>query len=80
MRVQHGREYLEKLIGQTFAQVLERDTVGPDDDFFLLGGHSLLVVRLVRSLQAEGVEIKYEFVFDGRSIRGIANKLLQAPD
>ncbi|MFF3019164.1 condensation domain-containing protein [Streptomyces sp. NPDC057939] len=46
-----------------FAEVLERQ-VGPDDNFFKSGGHSLLAVRLVNRVRAElGHEITLRDVF-----------------
>lgn len=42
---------LEKLLAQTAATLLERETIGLDDDFFALGGHSLLVIRFVTRVQ-----------------------------
>ncbi|MBV9862560.1 MAG: amino acid adenylation domain-containing protein [Alphaproteobacteria bacterium] len=37
----------EERVAQLFEQVLEVRPVGPDDDFFRLGGHSLRAVRLL---------------------------------
>lgn len=46
-----------------FAEVLERTRVGPDDDFFDLGGHSLLVARLLSRVDRRfGVRIGLRFV------------------
>ncbi|MDA5280926.1 condensation domain-containing protein [Streptomyces sp. Isolate_45] len=46
-----------------FAEVLERQ-VGPDDNFFKAGGHSLLAVRLVNRVRAElGHELTLRDVF-----------------
>ncbi|HSX61727.1 MAG TPA: amino acid adenylation domain-containing protein, partial [Tahibacter sp.] len=42
---------LERLIARAFAQVLERDTVAADADFFALGGHSLAAMRLAAELR-----------------------------
>ncbi|MCX4692920.1 non-ribosomal peptide synthetase [Streptomyces sp. NBC_01408] len=42
---------LEKQICAVFAEVLGAEEVGPEDDFFHLGGHSFLATRAVRLLQ-----------------------------
>lgn len=42
----------EKLICQAFAKILGLAQVGIDDDFFKLGGNSILVISLVANLQA----------------------------
>ena len=40
-----------------WAQMLGVSRVGPDDNFFALGGHSLLGVRMIAEIQAKiGVE------------------------
>ena len=41
-----ARSALEAAVGAVMANVLELSTVGPDDDFFLLGGDSLSTVSL----------------------------------
>ncbi|GAA4231701.1 amino acid adenylation domain-containing protein [Streptosporangium album] len=54
-----GSSATEQLIAAIWREVLERDTVGPDDNFFDIGGHSLalaavharLCVRLDRELR-----------------------------
>ncbi|MFF3808229.1 condensation domain-containing protein [Streptomyces sp. NPDC002032] len=53
----------EALLG-LFAEVLERGRIGPDDNFFKSGGHSLLAVRLVNRVRAElGRELTLREVF-----------------
>ena len=42
---------LEKQIAEVWCAVLGREQVGVDSNFFDLGGHSLLVVRLTRELK-----------------------------
>ncbi|GAA3983107.1 amino acid adenylation domain-containing protein [Thermobifida alba] len=52
---------LERSLAALWAELLEREHVGRDDDFFALGGDSLLVARMVGRLgeavpDAEGIE------------------------
>ncbi|HEY3754809.1 MAG TPA: amino acid adenylation domain-containing protein [Opitutaceae bacterium] len=42
---------IETLVADAFAEVLRTGKVGPDDDFFQLGGHSLAATRLVARLR-----------------------------
>ncbi|MEU7139766.1 phosphopantetheine-binding protein [Nocardia sp. NPDC046473] len=47
----------EQLLGELFAELLDVPTVGVDDSFFDLGGHSLLVIRLISRLPSLGVTL-----------------------
>ncbi len=42
---------VEELIADVWSEVLGRDGVGADDDFFALGGHSLVALRVVARLK-----------------------------
>ena len=55
----------EELLAGIFAEVLEVERVGLDDDFFALGGHSLRATRLIgRVRRAFGAEVPIRAVFD----------------
>jgi amino acid adenylation domain-containing protein len=63
----------EKRLLAIVREVVGRDDVGVDDDFFLVGGHSLLGTQVVvRAREAFGVELTLFHLFEGRTAATLA--------
>jgi amino acid adenylation domain-containing protein len=73
---------LETEVSRLFASVLEVGSVGPDDDFFDLGGSSLQVIRLVWLLQEElGTDVPVRVIFEHSTVRSLSRYMgSTAPD
>ncbi|MEO1077829.1 MAG: condensation domain-containing protein, partial [Bacteroidota bacterium] len=64
---------LEHSLADTLAGLLERPRVGRTDDFFALGGHSLMAMQLVARLRRRlGVELSVRAVFDAPTVEALA--------
>lgn len=67
---------LEQQIAKIWQDVLNLETVGIDDNFFDLGGHSLLIVQVRTQLETQlNQEISLVTLFQYPTIRSLANYL-----
>ena len=67
---------IERQVADLFAAVLGVSEVGTEDNFFRLGGHSLLVAQLVNRVRTDlGAELSIRDVFDRPTVSGIAGLL-----
>ncbi|WP_329423499.1 amino acid adenylation domain-containing protein [Streptosporangium sp. NBC_01495] len=67
----------EAMLCRAFAEVLEVDAVGPHDNFFDLGGHSLLVMQLVRRIRREPgcAGVKVATLMTAQTVAELVNRL-----
>ncbi|WP_288048880.1 non-ribosomal peptide synthetase [Nocardia sp.] len=71
---------VEQLVAGVFSDVLAVEHIGADDDFFALGGNSILSIQLVSRAKALGVVFSVRDVFDQRSVAALASVADTSPD
>ncbi|HEX8436630.1 amino acid adenylation domain-containing protein, partial [Archangium sp.] len=77
-----GQEYVapstptEELLASVWMQVLKVARAGRDDDFFALGGHSLVATQVVSRVRTQcGVELPLRAVFEAPVLRELAARI-----
>ncbi|MFC9993475.1 amino acid adenylation domain-containing protein [Nocardia sp. NPDC127526] len=74
------RTLAEQTVARVFAEVLEVDRVGADDDFFRLGGNSLSATRVAARLGAAlGTRVRVREVFDAPTVAELAARVGDSP-
>src|SRR5436305_9404685 len=67
------RSPVEQVLAGIWEEVLERQRVGVEDDFFALGGHSLVAAQVTsRVLQAFSVELPLRLLFERPTVAALA--------
>ena len=67
------RTDMEKAVATVWREALGIETVGVDDDFFSLGGNSLVAVQLIAALRkAVGVRLPMRSLFETPTVAGLA--------
>lgn len=64
----------EAILAEYWKKLLKVETVGQDDDFFLLGGTSVLAIRLVAELA--GYVLKFSDILELRTLAKVAEKMV----
>ena len=71
------RTPLEEVLAAMWADVLNLDEVGIDDDFFEIGGHSILVTQLVSRLRVTfQIELPMRTFFESPTVAQLAKAIL----
>jgi acyl carrier protein len=64
----------ERGLARIVADLLRTESVGADDHFFLMGGHSLLGTQLVlRAREAFGIDLTLRHLFDAPTVAELAS-------
>ncbi|GCF08365.1 non-ribosomal peptide synthetase [Dictyobacter arantiisoli] len=73
------RTPIEEVLAGIWQEVLGLNHLGRDDDFFMLGGHSLLGTRVIARLQTIfGREIPITWLFDAPTVAALAERIEEA--
>lgn len=68
----------EQRLARLVADLLGRPRIGTDDNFFLLGGHSLLGTQLIlRAQDSFGVELTLRHLFEAPTVASLAARIEQ---
>jgi acyl carrier protein len=71
----------ERALAAIWAEVLRRDHVGRDDDFFSLGGNSLLAVRMIGLVHERlGTEVPAQRLMKSRTVAELAEAMAEGAD
>ncbi len=66
----------ERRLVEIWSSVLSVDEIGVEDDFFALGGHSLMAMRVMSRVQDEfGVKLLLRAVFDHPTVAALAEAI-----
>jgi len=72
---------LEKQISELVASLLRRPSIGPDENFFMAGGHSMLGVQLVARIRDRfGVKLTLRQLFKAPTIAALSAKVAGLTD
>jgi acyl carrier protein len=75
------RVELQTALAAIWAEVLRVDSVGPDQDFFSLGGNSLLAVRMIGLVHERiGTDVPAQRLMKSRTVAELAQAMAEGAD
>ena len=68
-----GKDQLERVIAGVWQKILGVEAIGHEDDFFMLGGHSLMAIQLLaETRRCAGADVPVEVLFEEPTISAMA--------
>ena len=71
-RIEPSRTATERALARVFAELLSTPEVGRFDDFFALGGDSILSVQLAARARAAGLAVSPRMIFENPTVQQLA--------
>ena len=71
------RDAVEKAMAEAWAEALERERVGIDDDFFTLGGDSLAILEVLAGVLSQGWKLTAQDFYEYPTVRKLAEVIRQ---
>jgi acyl carrier protein len=72
------RTAIEEVLAEIWAEILEVERVGIEDDFFVLGGHSLKAIQLISKIrQTLEIEISVRQLFNHSTISQLTQVMIE---
>jgi aryl carrier-like protein len=71
------RNEVEQALCEVWQEVLNRDCIGIHDNFFSLGGDSILSIRVVSMLKSRGIVLDIKEIFQHQTIEQLAMQASQ---
>ena len=62
----------EQILSQIWAEVLEREVVHPEDNFFEIGGDSIISLQIVSRARSAGLEFEPKDIFEAKTLSRLA--------
>ncbi len=72
---QAPRTELERTLFNIWSKVLKRDHVGIHDNFFDIGGDSILTIRVIALAEQQGIHLEPKQLFEFQNIEELANAI-----
>ncbi|UJR62444.1 non-ribosomal peptide synthetase [Dickeya zeae] len=70
------RNTREAVLCELYAELLQQPQIGIDDDFFALGGHSILATGLIARIRGRlGIELPVRLLFENPTVEKLAKQL-----
>ncbi len=77
--IEEAHTPIEEVVQQIWRQVLAIREIGRNDNFFQLGGHSLLGTRMIAQVRAAfGVEVPITWLFETPTVAGLSRRIEEA--
>src|SRR5262249_30723479 len=71
------RNAVERAICEVWQEVLNREQIGVEDNFFSLGGDSIISIRVVATLQERGISVEVKDIFQNQTVAQLAAQARQ---